>query len=170
MFDSCVLGVDPGVASVGLAILAKRSGHLEIVWTHNLRTPADLAVPARLRRIYEGVAAALTEHTPEALAIERLMWNRNVGSAMDVARASGVVILAAADAGIPVEEYAPLEVKMAATGSGNASKDQVRAMLAKLHGLGGIPDQPDVADAVAVGFCHMQESRLRRAAREAAAR
>jgi len=96
------------------------------------------------------------------------MWGRNVGSAMSVARATGVVLLAAADAGVPVDEYPPLEVKMAVTGIGNAGKDQVRQALLRTHGLQDVPSQPDAADAVAVALCHLTQSPLRRLHREAA--
>jgi crossover junction endodeoxyribonuclease RuvC len=102
------------------------------------------------------------------MAIERLMWGRNTGSAMEVARASGVILLAAADAGIPVEEYAPLEVKMAVTGVGNASKEQVRRSLVRVLAASGVPEEPNAADAVAVAVCHLQQARFRRLTREAA--
>ena len=109
-------------------------------------------------------------HHPEALAVERLLWGRNTGSAMHVARASGVVMLAAAQAGVPVFEYAPLEVKMAVTGVGNASKEQVRKGLSFLLGAAHVPRQPDAADAVAVALCHLQQSPLRRLERSGAGR
>jgi crossover junction endodeoxyribonuclease RuvC len=80
---------------------------------------------------------------------------------MQVARATGVVLLAAAEAGLEVEEYGPLEVKMAVTGQGNADKRQVRDALARFHGLRGVPSEPDAADAVAVALCHLTQSRLR---------
>jgi crossover junction endodeoxyribonuclease RuvC len=82
-----------------------------------------------------------------------------------VARATGVVLLAASEAGLAVEEYGPLEVKMAVTGQGNADKAQVRDALARLHGLADVPTQPDAADAVAVALCHLTQSRLRGVAR-----
>jgi crossover junction endodeoxyribonuclease RuvC len=94
------------------------------------------------------------------------MWGRNTNSAMEVSRASGVIVLAAADAGLNVEEYAPLEVKMAVTGVGNASKEQVRRGLAQILGADAVPKEPDAADAVAVALCHLQQSGLRRAVRE----
>ncbi len=156
MFDRPVLGVDPGVATVGLAVLSGR----EVAWSETLRTSAGLEEAARLRRVYETVAAALRAHRPAALAIERLMWGKNVGSAMGVARASGVILLAAADAGVPVAEYAPLEVKMATAGVGNAGKDQVRSALGRFHKIIGVPEQPDAADAVAIAFCHQTQAGL----------
>jgi crossover junction endodeoxyribonuclease RuvC len=82
--------------------------------------------------------------------------------ALGVARATGVVLLAASQAGIPVEEYGPLEVKMAVTGQGNADKTRVRDALRRVHGLDDVPDEPDAADAVAVALCHLGQSRLRR--------
>ena len=165
MFDDRVLAVDPGLASSGLAVLARDGARLRIVWTETVRTPAGLAEAARLRRLHDAVAAALQAHTPGALAVERVMWGRNVGSAMSVARATGVILLAASEAGIDAEEYAPLEVKMAVAGIGNASKDVIRRALVRTHGMESVPDEPNAVDAVAVAFCHLQQSRLRRAVR-----
>ena len=161
MFDGVVLGVDPGLAVTGLAAVGPAAGGPHLRWSETVRTPGDLAEPLRLRRVYQAVWEALTRHRAAALAVERVMWGRNVGSALSVARATGVVLLAAADAGVPVEEYAPLEVKMAVTGVGNAGKDQVRRALATMHRLGNVPTQPDAADAVAVALCHVQQSRMR---------
>ncbi|MBI4260229.1 MAG: crossover junction endodeoxyribonuclease RuvC [Actinobacteria bacterium] len=163
MFDS-VLGVDPGLASTGLAVVAREGGRERVVWATTVRTQAGLAEAARLRQVHGAVRDAIAEHRPDALALERLMWGRNVGSAMSVARASGVAMLAAAEAGLAVEEYAPLEVKMAVTGVGNAGKDQVRRALSRALRL-EVPAQPDAADAVAVAVCHLHQSRLRRLAR-----
>ncbi len=98
------------------------------------------------------------------------MWGQNRTSALSVARATGVIMLVAADAGIPVEEYAPLEVKMAVAGIGNADKEQVRRALSHAHRVDGVPSQADAADAVAVAVCHLQQARLRRAARIAGVR
>ncbi|HLB62583.1 MAG TPA: crossover junction endodeoxyribonuclease RuvC [Actinomycetota bacterium] len=170
MFEGSVLGVDPGVATVGLAVLARPERRPSLVFTDTVRTPSDLPEPQRLRRIHEAVAASIAEHRPLTVAVETVMWNRNTTSAMAVARATGVVLLAAAEAGLPVEEYQPLEVKMAVTGVGNAAKDQVRAALERAHGLRGVPAQPDACDAVAVALCHMLQSRMRTLTRRAAAR
>ncbi|MFN2544966.1 MAG: crossover junction endodeoxyribonuclease RuvC [Actinomycetota bacterium] len=164
MFDAgdfAVLGVDPGLAATGLAVVRRRSGKAAIAWAQTVRTSAGLQESARLRALHEAVRGAITEHRPQSLAVERVMWGRNVGSAMSVARATGVILLAAAQAGIGVEEYAPLEVKMAVTGVGNATKEVMRRALSRIHGLDGVPLEPDAADAVAVAFCHLQQARLR---------
>jgi crossover junction endodeoxyribonuclease RuvC len=170
VFERAVLGVDPWIATAGLAVVAERDRRPALVWATTVRTPSGLEESHRLRTLYGAVHDAIAEHRPEGLAIERLMWGRNVGSAMSVARATGVVLLAAADAGIPVDEYPPLEVKMAVTGIGNAGKDQVRAALVRTHGLEDVPAQPDAADAVAVALCHLTQSPLRRLHRQAARR
>ena len=168
MFERVVLGVDPGIATAGLAVVGVRDRKVALAWSTTVRTPSGLEEAGRLRMLYGAVRDALAEHHPESVAVERLMWGRNVGSAMSVARATGVVLLAAADAGLQVEEYPPLEVKMAVTGIGNAGKDQVRQALIRTHGLEGVPAQPDAADAVAVALCHLTQSPLRRLQREAA--
>jgi crossover junction endodeoxyribonuclease RuvC len=161
MFDDLVLGVDPGTAAVGLAVLRGGGDRSAVVWAGTLRTPAGLASELRLRRLHQGVVKAIRDHRPAALALERLLWGRNTQSAMAVAQASGVIMLAAAEAGIPVAEYAPLEVKMAVTGVGNASKEDVRRSLSRILRVDGVPDEPDAADAAAVAVCHIQQSRLR---------
>jgi len=168
VFERAVLGVDPGIATAGLAVVASRERKPVLVWSTTVRTNAKVDEPTRLKVLYSAVRDALAEHHPEGVAVERLMWGRNVGSAMSVARATGVVLLAAADAGVPVDEYPPLEVKMAVTGIGNAGKDQVRQALLRTHGLQDVPSQPDAADAVAVALCHLTQSPLRRLHREAA--
>jgi len=168
VFERAVLGVDPGIATAGLAVVAERDRRAVLVWATTVRTPAGLEEPARLLLLHRAVRDAIAEHRPEAMAVERLMWGRNVGSAMSVARATGVVLLAAADAGLTVDEYPPLEVKMAVTGIGNAGKDQIRAALLRTHGLENVPTQPDAADAVAVALCHLTQSPLRRLHRDAA--
>src|SRR2546428_10305987 len=169
MFEQVILGVDPGTSAFGLAIVATRGGpRASVIWWETVRTSAALASSERLRRLSHAVRMAVEEHRPEAVALERLMWGKNIGSAMEVARASGAVMVVAAEAGIPVEEYAPLEVKMAVTGVGNASKEQVRRSLSRVLRIEGVPGEPDAADATAVAVCHLQQSPPRGPAQGAA--
>ena len=170
MFEGVVLGIDPGIGVAGLAVVAAGRGRLRLDWSRTVRTPSDMPEPDRLRLIYEAVEGAISEHRPVAVAVERVMWGRNTTSALSVARATGVVMLSATLAGVLVEEYAPLEVKMAVTGVGNASKEQVRTSLTQVHRLGEIPKQPDAADAVAVALCHCFQSHMRAVARQAGVR
>ena len=160
-----MLGVDPGMAATGLAAVSRTPTGARIVWSATARTAAGMPESDRLREIHSRLVAAIEEHRPEAVAVERLMWGRNVGSAMSVARASGVILLAAAERGLDVHEYAPLEVKMAVTGNGAASKADLRRALARIHGIDPLPTEPDAADAAAVAICHLQQVRsLRKAA------
>jgi len=170
MFDACVLGVDPGVARLGLAVLAQRDRKVALLWSGTVQTPSDLDEAARLRALADGARAAIEEHRPTAVAIERVAWSRNQVSALHVARATGAIMLVAAQAGLLVEEYAPNEVKQAITGMGNADKRQVQDALARIHGLKDVPTQPDAADAVAVGLTHLLASRMRGIAARAGAR
>jgi len=170
MFDSCVLGVDPGIASLGLAAVTRRARRPHLLWSSTLRTSSTQPEELRLREIYEGVSDAIASHGATAVAVERVAWNRNVSSGMHVARATGVVLLAAANAGLRIAEYGPLEVKMAITGVGNAGKRQVHDALTRAHGLSDVPSQPDAADAVAVAVCHITQARLRDEAERAVAR
>jgi crossover junction endodeoxyribonuclease RuvC len=165
VFERVVIGIDPGVAATGLAVvgLDERS-RPKVVRAETVRTPAGAAEAGRLRSIHHAVTELLSGHRPEAVALERLMWGRNVGSAMSVARASGVAMLAASEAGVAVHEYAPLEVKMAVTGDGGARKEDLRRALGRIHGVGDVPSDSDAADAVAVAVCHLQMARGLRAA------
>lgn len=165
MFERLVIGVDPGMASTGLAAVGANKGRPAVAAATTVRTLAGRPEAERVLALHRAVTAALDEHRPEAVAVESLLWGKNAGSAMGVARATGVILLAAAERGIPVHEYAPLEVKMAVTGSGAATKQDVRRALERLHGLANVPSEPDAADAVAVALCHLQQSRpLREAA------
>ncbi|MEX2420290.1 MAG: crossover junction endodeoxyribonuclease RuvC [Actinomycetota bacterium] len=164
MFESCVLGVDPGVAALGLAAIARRDRKPVLLWAETIRTSSDQPEPTRLRQIHEAVREAISEHRPDSMGIERIAWNKNQVSAMAVARATGVVLLAAAEAGLSVQEYGPLEVKMAVTGQGNADKAQVRDALARFHGLSDVPTDPDAVDAIAIALCHLTQAKLREAA------
>src|SRR6185436_11936785 len=101
-----------------------RGGTATLTWSSTVRTPTDLHEARRLRLLHDAVRSAIADLRPAAVAVERLMWGRNPTSAFCVARASGVVLPAASEAGLPVQEYASLEVKMAFTGAGDPSKEQ----------------------------------------------
>ena len=170
MFDACVLGVDPGVARLGLAVVTRRDRRPVIGWADTVRTPPDLPEAERLRTVWQAVRPTIAEHHPDCVALERVAWNVNKGSAMAVARATGAVMAAAADGGVPVEEYGSREVKNAVTGSGSADKGAIRTALVRLHGLEDVPHEPDAADAVAIALTHLVRSRFADVAGRAASR
>ena len=164
MFDSAVLGVDPGLARTGLAVVARVDRRPVLLWADTVFTPTGMPEADRLRAIAEAVRAAIADHRPESVALERVMFGSNRTSALSVARATGAIMVVAAEAGLAVEEYVPLEVKNAITGYGTAAKDQVHSALVRVHGLKDVPTQPDAADAVAVALCHLTRSRLTKVA------
>jgi crossover junction endodeoxyribonuclease RuvC len=170
MFESSVLGVDPGVARCGLAVVGRRGRTSDLRFATTVITSADADESVRFRLIAEAARAAIAEHGPAAVAVERVAWSRNQVSALHVARATGVIILVAAEAGLPVAEYAPNEVKQAVTGAGNADKAQVQRALTRIHGLRDVPAQADAADAVAVALTHLLAAPMRAVAARAGAR
>lgn len=170
MFDSCVLGVDPGVAKLGLAAVARDGRRPILIWADTVTTGAGTREAERLMVLAEAVRVAIATHRPVSVAVERVAFNRNQVSALTVARATGAVMVVAAEAGLDVEEYSPTEVKSAVTGAGNADKRQVRDALDRVHGFRDLPSSPDAVDAAAVALTHLVGSRLRSAARAGAAR
>lgn len=169
MFDSCVLGVDPGVAKLGLAAVAREGRRPALIWADTVVTGAEMPEAERLRALATAVRAAIADHRPASLAVERVAFNRNQVSALGVARATGAVMVVAAEAGLAVDEYSPTEVKDAVTGMGNADKRQVRDALERVHGFRDLPAKPDAIDAAAVALTHLVTSRLRTAAARAGA-
>jgi crossover junction endodeoxyribonuclease RuvC len=165
MFERRVLGVDPGVARLGLAVVDGDGRRAELVWAAAPTTDAGRDESVRLKQLSAEVRAAIARHRPGAVALERLAWNRNHVSALAVARATGAIMVVAAESGLPVAEYGPNEVKIAVTGMGNADKGQVRRALSRVHGLTDVPAQADAADAVAVALTHLVGARMRDLAR-----
>ena len=158
-----ILGVDPGTATTGYALVAEDGeGNARLVHFGVIETPAHEAMPVRLHSIHAGLSALIRESAAEAMAVEELFFSRNVSTALSVGQARGVVLLAAAQAGLPVYEYKPAEVKQALAGYGGASKAQMQEMVRMLLGLPEIPRPDDAADAIAVAICHLHSQRLRR--------
>lgn len=165
MFDSCVLGVDPGLAKLGLAAVARDGRRPVLIWADTVTTAAEVPEAERLRAVADAVRAAIAAHAPVSVAVERVAFNRNQVSALTVARATGAVMVVAAEAGLDVDEYSPTQVKSAVTGMGNADKAQVRLALERVHGFRDLPAKPDAVDAAAIALTHLVGARLRAAAR-----
>jgi crossover junction endodeoxyribonuclease RuvC len=151
-----VIGVDPGLTRCGLGAVEGRPGSpLTLIRAGVVRTPADDEIGARLIAIEAGVESWLDEIRPDVVAVERLFAQVNIRTVMGVAQASGVVIACAARRGLPVALHTPSEVKAAITGYGNAGKDQIGAMVARLLRLDAPPKPADAADAVALAICNV---------------
>jgi crossover junction endodeoxyribonuclease RuvC len=150
------LGIDPGTARLGYGVVA--GDEPRAVAFGVVETTGAAAMPERLAAIFDAVAALIAEHRPDALAVEQLFFARNVTTAMTVGQARGVVLLAAARAGLPVAEYTPAEVKQAVAGYGRADKAQIQEMVRLILGLERVPHPDDAADALAVALCHAQSA------------
>lgn len=162
-----VLGIDPGLSITGYALVAATGSTMKAVSAGVIRTDKDLPMATRLAELFGDIEALIAEHRPEEVAIERVFVNRNLQTVEAVGRASGVVLLAAAQAGLEVYEYTPSAVKKAIVGVGTAPKKQIQAIVARRLGLDKAPSPADAADALAVAMCHLQAAPLQRAIREA---
>jgi crossover junction endodeoxyribonuclease RuvC len=148
-----VLGIDPGTAAMGYGIVERNGSSLRAVDFGCLTTSPDLPLPERLRAIHATVTELIETHQPDFLAVERLFFSKNAQSAFGVGHARGVVLLAAAQAGIPVREATPNEIKLGVTGYGAADKTQVGRMVAVILQLAEVPTPDDTADALATAIC-----------------
>ncbi|MCS7011723.1 MAG: crossover junction endodeoxyribonuclease RuvC [Anaerolineales bacterium] len=156
-----VLGIDPGTAATGFGLVRTAADdRLEMVAYGVLQTPAGESAAQRLLLLYQQLNQLLLLHRPQAVAVEKLFFQRNISTAMAVGQARGVVLLAAAQAGLPVFEYTPNEVKQAIAGYGSAQKRQVQEMLRVLLSLPELPRPDDAADALAVAITHLNTQRF----------
>lgn len=158
-----VLGIDPGLATMGYGVVERTSKGLRPLALGVIRTSSGVPAPARLAQIRIDLLDVIATHEPQTVALERLFFNANVQTAMDVGRASGVALASCSEAGLDVTEYTPPEVKLSVVGVGDATKRQVQEMVASLLGLQEVPRFADAADACALAICHLNRAGLRRA-------
>jgi crossover junction endodeoxyribonuclease RuvC len=155
-----VLGFDPGTATTGYGVVQYRNSRLFHVTHGAITTPAGESFSVRLKLLFHGCQRLIDEYRPDAVAVEKLFFNRNITTGIAVAQARGVIALAASLAGYAVDEYSPLEVKNAVVGYGKATKSQVQEMVKLLLNLKAIPKPDDAADALALAICRAQTARL----------
>jgi len=148
-----VLGIDPGTARLGYGVVDREGSALTMLDYGCIETIKDRPLEQRLLLIHEGLTDLVETHRPEAVGVERLFFNKNVQTAFAVGQARGVVLLVAAQHGLPVFEYGPHEVKLAVTGYGRAPKDQVQRMVQLVLSMAELPRPDDAADALAVAVC-----------------
>ena len=150
-----VMGIDPGLSRCGYGVVRQKGRVTEAVAAGNIRTDKDDPVPQRLYELQVELADLIDAHRPEAVAIERVLFQVNVRTAMGVGQASGVAMAAAAGAGAEVFEYSPTQIKKAVAGWGGADKEQIGQMVQTLLSLPQPLKPVDAADAVAVALCHL---------------
>lgn len=156
-----VLGIDPGTAISGYAVVEEDSGgRLTLIALGVINTPAHTPLPQRLQMIYQDLHEIVNLHQPEASAVEQLFFSKNARTAMSVGHARGVILLALANAGLPIHEYTPMQIKQAVTGYGNARKPQIQEMVRMLLNLPDLPHPDDAADAAAVAICYLHRAKL----------
>ncbi len=150
-----IFGIDPGSNRTGYGCVETDGSRHRIVISGAISAPALAPFPDRLLKIHSRLAALLADCRPDCVAIESLFHAANARSALKLGHARGVAVLAAVEAGLPVVEYTPAEVKRAVVGYGRAEKHQVQQMLKLLLGLAALPSPHDAADALAVAICHV---------------
>ncbi|MBA3827149.1 MAG: crossover junction endodeoxyribonuclease RuvC [Ktedonobacterales bacterium] len=154
------LGVDPGTATVGYAVVVEEKGKLRLLVCDVVLTPKEMPFPQRLSMIYHGISEVIQLYKPQDAAVEELFFARNARTAMAVGQGRGIILLAASEAGLPVSEYTPMQVKQAVQGYGSATKHQVGEMVRMLLNLEAVPKPDDAADAAAIAICHIHSSRV----------
>ncbi len=154
-----VLGIDPGTAITGYGVVEGEGDGLSLTTYGAITTPANQPLPQRLQHIYRELRALISEWDPDSAAVEELFFSKNARTALSVGHARGVALLAITEAGLPIQEYKPAEVKQAVAGYGNAPKQQVQGMVQLLLDLDEVPRPDDAADALAVAICHFHSAR-----------
>lgn len=153
-----ILGIDPGLATVGFSIVDVEKSKMKLVTCGVISTSAHTSLSSRLDRIFEDMNELISSFNPNVMSIEELFFNTNITTGIAVAHARGVILLSAYRAGVQVFEYTPLQVKQAVVGYGRAEKNQVIDMVRRILALPAAPRPDDAADAVALAICHARSS------------
>lgn len=153
-----ILGIDPGYAIVGWGVIEYTANRFSVIDYGSVTTEAGTEFNKRLETVYDGVDSIIKRYKPEAMAIEKLFYNTNAKTVIDVAQARGVINLSAVKNGIEIFEYTPLQVKQSVVGYGRAEKKQVQEMTRVILKLEKIPKPDDTADALAMAICHAHAS------------
>ncbi len=157
-----ILGVDPGTLKVGFGVIEEIGGERILVASGTIKAARSASIEQRLKTIYDGLSVVIHQHNPDQVAVEGIFVAKNVASTVRIGEGRAVAMLAAANAGLPVVEYSPREVKKAVVGQGGAHKTQVAAMVRAALRLEEEP-QPDEADAIAIGIAHLNRGPVRQA-------
>ena len=153
-----ILGIDPGYAIIGYGIIDFLGGKYKTLSYGAITTSSDTPFTKRLELIYDELELIIAKTKPQVAAIERLYFQNNQKTAIDVAQARGVIMLALQKSKLPVFEYTPLQIKTALTGYGRAKKPQMMEIVRRHLGLKEVPKPDDTADALAVALCHAQSA------------
>jgi crossover junction endodeoxyribonuclease RuvC len=164
MKNNCirVLGIDPGLATTGIAVLEVTGNQYKPVFCNFILTEKDQPTYQRLKIIYESINTLILEYCPDCVAIEEIFFSANVKTALSIGQARGVSILAGSENNLKVYEYTPLQVKQALVGYGRATKKQMKYMLKIILGIkeSPFPENDDAWDAMGIALCHASRNRF----------
>lgn len=155
-----IIGVDPGYAIVGIGVLEYKGNKFRLLEYGAITTPAGMPTVDRLKKIYDEMTLLIDKYKPDAVAIEELFFNSNQKTAINVAQARGVILVAVRNKNVPIYEYTPLQVKQSVTGYGRADKQQIQNMIKLLLNLNAIPKPDDAADGLALAICHAHSNKM----------
>jgi crossover junction endodeoxyribonuclease RuvC len=153
-YERRLLGVDPGLTRTGLGLISVTEGSLAYAGAELIEPSPSQSLQNRLHQLYTSVQQCVRQWRPEVMVVENLIYRRNAQVALKLGHARGVLLVAAAECNLPVVEYAPREVKLAVTGYGGASKEQMQRMVQVVLNMPHLPEPYDVADALALAICH----------------
>ena len=153
-----ILGIDPGYGITGFGLIDAQRSNFKLLGCGAITTPPNTDFPWRLEVIYNDMTQLLQQAKPDVVAIEELFFGQNVTTGINVAQSRGVILLAIRQAGVPIFEYKPAQVKQSVVGYGNATKHQVQDMTKRLLKLHAMPKPDDAADAIAIALCHARSS------------
>lgn len=153
-----ILGIDPGYAIVGYGLLQYQNNHFSVLDFGAITTDAGIKFNRRLEIIYDELTTIIEKYKPDAMSVEKVFYNSNAKTVIDVSQARGVIMLAAQKNKIPVFEYTPLQVKQSVVGYGRAEKKQIQEMTKRILCLDKVPKPDDTADALAMAICHAHTS------------
>ncbi|MBQ3425561.1 MAG: crossover junction endodeoxyribonuclease RuvC [Clostridia bacterium] len=155
-----IIGVDPGYAIVGIGVIEYSGNKFRPLEYGAITTPAKMPTVERLKKIYDETTLLIDKYSPDAVAIEELFFNSNQKTAINVAQARGVILVAVTNKNVPIFEYTPLQVKQSVTGYGRADKNQIQQMVKMLLNLNVIPKPDDAADGLALAICHAHSNKM----------
>ena len=153
-----IMGIDPGIATVGFGVIDSEKNRLKLVSTGVIETPAHTSLSSRLDRIYDDTQELISTFSPDVVSVEELFFKKNITTGISVAHGRGVVLLACYKAGVQIFEYTPMQVKQAVVGYGLAEKKQGIYMVTSILNMKSPPKPDDAADALALAICHARST------------
>lgn len=155
-----ILGIDPGFAITGYSIIDYIGNKFHLIDSGAVTTKAGEPFPERLSKLYTDINLIIDQYKPDAISVEELFFNNNVKTAINVAQARGIILVAGCQKNVPTYEYTPLQVKQAVVGYGRADKIQVQKMVKTILKVDKLPKLDDITDSMAIAICHAHSAKF----------